>query len=71
MTWSKVASFTWPGTYVQDATSEYTADPVGIAWVTFDSSSGTKGSATPRIFVGKFACFTGDVTYIAYTSRCC
>ena len=24
----------------------------GIAWVTFDSTSGTKGSATPRIFVG-------------------
>ncbi|TVY47674.1 Xyloglucanase [Lachnellula occidentalis] len=52
VTWSKVASFTWPGTYVQDASSSYTADPVGIAWVTFDSTTGTKGTATPRIFVG-------------------
>ncbi|TVY24122.1 Xyloglucanase [Lachnellula hyalina] len=52
VTWAKVTSFTWPGTYVQDASSEYTADPVGIAWVTFDSTSGTKGTATPRIFVG-------------------
>lgn len=25
---------------------------MGIAWVTFDSTSGTSGSATPRIFVG-------------------
>lgn len=40
------------GTYFQNASSSYTSDPVGIAWVTFDSSTGTKGSATPRIFVG-------------------
>ncbi|KAL5357701.1 Avicelase III [Aspergillus floccosus] len=52
VTWSNVTSFTWTGTYVQDPSSAYTADPVGIAWVTFDSTSGSKGSATPRIFVG-------------------
>ncbi|TVY88107.1 Xyloglucanase, partial [Lachnellula willkommii] len=52
VTWANVASFTWPGTYIQDASSEYTADPVGIAWVTFDSTSGATGTATPRIFVG-------------------
>lgn len=51
-TWANVASFKWPGTYFQNASSSYTSDPVGIAWVTFDSTSGTKGSATPRIFVG-------------------
>jgi xyloglucan-specific exo-beta-1,4-glucanase len=69
VTWSNVTSFTWTGmhtveycsawltgslgAYVQDSSSAYTADPVGIAWVTFDSTSGSKGSATPRIFVGK------------------
>jgi hypothetical protein len=42
------------GTYFQDASSTYTSDPVGIAWVTFDSTSGSKGSPTPRIFVGRF-----------------
>ncbi|EEA20033.1 hypothetical protein TMatcc_000007 [Talaromyces marneffei ATCC 18224] len=52
VTWSNVTSFTWTGTYFQNASSSYTADPVGIAWVTFDTTSGTKGSLTPRIFVG-------------------
>ncbi|RAH45293.1 putative endoglucanase [Aspergillus brunneoviolaceus CBS 621.78] len=51
-TWSNVTSFTWTGTYFQDSSSTYTSDPVGIAWVTFDSTSGSSGSATPRIFVG-------------------
>ncbi|GFF75096.1 endoglucanase, putative [Aspergillus lentulus] len=51
-TWSNVTSFIWTGTYFQDASSTYTSDPVGIAWVTFDSTSGSKGSPTPRIFVG-------------------
>ncbi|RFU28668.1 hypothetical protein B7463_g7686, partial [Scytalidium lignicola] len=39
-------------TYFQDNDSTYDSDPVGIAWVTFDSTSGKKGSPTPRIFVG-------------------
>ncbi|KAH1944130.1 hypothetical protein KXW30_007370 [Aspergillus fumigatus] len=52
VTWSNVTSFIWTGTYFQDASSTYTSDPVGIAWVTFDSTSGSKGSPTPRIFVG-------------------
>ncbi|KAF9889037.1 hypothetical protein FE257_008014 [Aspergillus nanangensis] len=51
-TWAKVTSFTWTGTYFQDSSSTYTSDPVGFAWVTFDSTSGTKGSPTPRIFAG-------------------
>ncbi|RAO66001.1 uncharacterized protein BHQ10_002013 [Talaromyces amestolkiae] len=52
VTWSNVTSFTWTGTYFQNSSSSYTSDPVGIAWVTFDTTSGTKGSPTPRIFVG-------------------
>lgn len=40
------------GTYFQADDSTYDSDPVGIAWVTFDSTSGAKGSPTPRIFVG-------------------
>ncbi|KAI9050188.1 hypothetical protein LZ554_006329 [Drepanopeziza brunnea f. sp. 'monogermtubi'] len=52
VTFAKVASFTWPGTYFQNASSSYTSDPVGIAWITFDTTTGTKGTATPRIFVG-------------------
>jgi len=52
VTWANIASFKWPGTYFQNSSSSYTSDPVGIAWVTFDSTSGTKGTATPRIFVG-------------------
>jgi hypothetical protein len=50
-----VTSFIWVGTYFADSSSVYTADIDGIAWVTFDSTSGTSGSATPRIFVGRIA----------------
>lgn len=31
--------------------SPYDSDRTGIAWVTFDQTTGTKGSPTPRIFV--------------------
>ncbi|KAL0580288.1 hypothetical protein V5O48_001705 [Marasmius crinis-equi] len=53
-TWAKVSSFTNTGTYIPDPSdsSGYNSDKVGIAWVTFDSTSGTSGKATPRIFVG-------------------
>lgn len=42
------------GTYAPDPSDPtgYESDLIGIAWVTFDSTSGTKGTATPRIFVG-------------------
>ncbi len=42
------------GTYVPDPTdtSGYNSDKIGISWVTFDSTSGSSGKATPRIFVG-------------------
>lgn len=53
-TWSQVTSFPNPGNYVQDPTdtSGYAADNQGIAWVTFDESTGTSGSATRTIYVG-------------------
>ncbi|KAI5117689.1 hypothetical protein M0805_003479 [Coniferiporia weirii] len=54
VTWSKVTSFTNTGTYVPDPTDTtgYNSDKLGISFVTFDSTSGKSGTATPRIFVG-------------------
>lgn len=53
-TWSKVASFKDGGSYIPDPTDTtgYNSDKIGISFVTFDSNSGSSGSATPRIFVG-------------------
>ncbi|KAK7064455.1 carbohydrate-binding module family 1 protein [Favolaschia claudopus] len=53
-TWTQVTSFPSVGTYAPDPSdsSGYNSQLIGIAWVTFDSTSGTAGSATPRIFVG-------------------
>ncbi|KAG8932021.1 hypothetical protein FRC02_001774 [Tulasnella sp. 418] len=51
-TWTKVTTFPSAGTYVQDPSNEYSADIVGLSWITFDKTSGTSGNATPRIFVG-------------------
>ena len=42
------------GTYFMSTENEYTQATEGLAWVTFDSTSGVKGTATPRIFVGRF-----------------
>ena len=33
-------------------TSGYNSDKMGVAWVTFDSTSGSSGKPTPRIYVG-------------------
>ncbi|KZP32381.1 carbohydrate-binding module family 1 protein [Athelia psychrophila] len=54
VTWTNVTSFTSTGNYAPDPTDTtgYNSDLTGIAWVTFDSTSGTSGTATPRIFVG-------------------
>ncbi|QRV77897.1 glycoside hydrolase family 74 protein [Ceratobasidium sp. AG-Ba] len=54
VTWSKVSTFTNTGTYIADPsdTTGYNSDKIGIAWITFDSTSATSGTATPRIFVG-------------------
>ncbi|AFC31516.1 xyloglucanase [Paenibacillus mucilaginosus 3016] len=46
-TWSRVESFTAVGNYVDDY-----QDLVGVAWVTFDAKTGTKGKTTQTIYVG-------------------
>ncbi|CAE6467525.1 unnamed protein product [Rhizoctonia solani] len=53
-TWSKVSTFTNTGTYVADPNDAngYNNDITGIAWITFDASSSSSGTATSRIFVG-------------------
>ncbi|KAL1690415.1 glycoside hydrolase family 74 protein [Schizophyllum commune] len=53
-TWEAVSGLTNAGTYVADPsdTTGYNSDIIGVSWVTFDSSSGSSGSPTPRIFVG-------------------
>ncbi|KAJ3479843.1 hypothetical protein NLI96_g8779 [Meripilus lineatus] len=52
--WTQVTSLPSTGTYIPDSSdsSGYNSDKVGISWVTFDSTSGSSGKATPRIFVG-------------------
>ncbi|KAI0639337.1 hypothetical protein C8Q77DRAFT_1044471 [Trametes polyzona] len=53
-TWTQIKNFPSVGTYVPDPTdtSGYNNDIMGLSWVTFDSTSGSSGKATPRIFVG-------------------
>ncbi|KAI0651786.1 hypothetical protein C8Q79DRAFT_898736 [Trametes meyenii] len=53
-TWTQVKNFPSVGTYVPDPTdtSGYNNDIMGLSWVTFDTTSGSSGKATPRIFVG-------------------
>ncbi len=51
-TWSKVSSFPNPGTYVENPDYEYQSDIVGLAWITFDPSTGSPGQATQTIYVG-------------------
>ncbi|NLE01203.1 MAG: cellulosome protein dockerin type I, partial [Fibrobacter sp.] len=51
-TWAKVSSFPVTGDYVQDPLLPYTADPIGVVWISFDKSSSESGKATSRIFVG-------------------
>ncbi|WP_040950038.1 X2-like carbohydrate binding domain-containing protein [Gorillibacterium massiliense] len=52
VTWSKVTSFPNPGTYVQDPSNSYQSDIMGLAWITFDPTSSTSGTATKTIYVG-------------------
>lgn len=44
----------YSGTYEPDPTDTtgYNNDKIGVSFVTFDSTSGSSGKATPRIFVG-------------------
>ncbi|WP_051365977.1 cellulose binding domain-containing protein [Hamadaea tsunoensis] len=52
VTWAKVTAFPNVGNYVQSAGDAYLGDNQGIAWVTFDKSTGTAGSTTQGIYVG-------------------
>ncbi|MFC5471529.1 WD40/YVTN/BNR-like repeat-containing protein [Cohnella suwonensis] len=52
VTWSKVTSFPNPGNYVQDPSNSYQGDIFGLAWITFDKSTGTSGNATQTIYAG-------------------
>ncbi|KAK1248980.1 hypothetical protein MKX08_007200 [Trichoderma sp. CBMAI-0020] len=63
VTFSKVASFTDTGPFVPDPsdTTGYNSDKQGLLWVTFDSTSGTTGGATSRIFVGTADNITASV----------
>lgn len=54
--WSKVESFPTTGGYVEDGYS------IGITWVAFDKSSGSKGKACQTIFAGA-ARPTGNVIF--------
>jgi hypothetical protein len=51
-TWSEVAEFPNPGNFVLDASYEYTADNIGVVWVTFDEESGSDGNGSDNIYVG-------------------
>ncbi|KAI9739785.1 MAG: Xyloglucanase [Cirrosporium novae-zelandiae] len=54
VTFKSVTSFTAVGTYEPDSTDTtgYNNDLIGLAWITFDSTSSLTNGATSRIFVG-------------------
>ncbi len=54
VTWSNITTFTNTGTYREDAADStgYESDIMGLAFVTFDSTSAVVNGATSRIFVG-------------------
>ncbi|RPA93776.1 Oligoxyloglucan reducing end-specific cellobiohydrolase [Choiromyces venosus 120613-1] len=64
-TWAKVSSFTKVGTYIPDPsdTSGINGDIIGISWITFDQSSASRGTATPKIYVG-VADKTGNSVFV-------
>lgn len=54
VTWSQVTSFPNAGSYAQDPTSDnsYLTQNQGVVWVTFDPTSGTRGSRSQVVYVG-------------------
>lgn len=52
VTWNKVTSFTNLGSYIPFPGGEYGSDPIGVAWITFDKSTGSLGNTTQTIYVG-------------------
>lgn len=63
VTFAKVSSFTATGTYAPDPSDPngYNNDKQGLAFVTFDSTSGLTSGATSRIFVGTADNITASV----------
>ncbi|KAJ6623618.1 hypothetical protein B0H10DRAFT_2213302 [Mycena sp. CBHHK59/15] len=63
--WTQVTSLpdAYVCSYIPDPsdTTGYYSDKVGIAWVTFDSTSDSPGTATPCIFVGVVSNGTNNV----------
>ncbi|KAK3316209.1 hypothetical protein B0H66DRAFT_478853 [Apodospora peruviana] len=53
-TFTKVSSFTATGTFIVDPNDPngYNSDKIGLAFITFDSTSAVTNGATSRIFVG-------------------
>jgi xyloglucan-specific exo-beta-1,4-glucanase len=52
-TWQKVESFTAVGNYAQNpGGSSYESDLIGVVWVVFDPSTGTRRHATQTVYVG-------------------
>lgn len=47
-TWNMVESLTAKGSVAED----FFKDPLGVVWVTFDPTTGSKGNATQTIYVG-------------------
>ncbi|KAI1504771.1 hypothetical protein F5X99DRAFT_348813 [Biscogniauxia marginata] len=62
-TFTNVSSFTAVGTFAPDPNdaNNYNNDLQGLTFVTFDSTSGTTGGATSRIFVGTADNITASV----------
>ncbi|MBV9183883.1 MAG: xyloglucanase, partial [Acidobacteria bacterium] len=52
-TWSRVSNFPDSGPYFPGPQSNsYTADPIGVVWVTFDPNTRGRGGITQTIYVG-------------------
>jgi photosystem II stability/assembly factor-like uncharacterized protein len=53
-TWNEVTAFPNPGDFAIDPSDEtgYNSDIIGVAWVTFDPSTGSAGSPTQTIYAG-------------------
>ncbi|KAF3941081.1 hypothetical protein ABW19_dt0205955 [Dactylella cylindrospora] len=64
-TWAKVTSFTAVGTHIVTPGDQgQNGDIIGLTFVTFDSTSGSPGTGSSRIFVG-----TADSTATVYVSE--
>lgn len=67
ISFSKVTAFTAVGNYAPDPSDStgYNSDLIGLAWITFDSTSGTTNGATSRIFVGSVSNGTTQAVWVS------